>query len=1012
MKIARPQFELTRVNADGSSDAPEIVPVTQMPWDTNMNRRGLLGVGIGAAAALFLLENQGEADTAGNAAESSLNGDHQTNPLLKAAEKPRPAHTGRVTALALTPDGRMLVSGSQDNTVKLWSMPEGEWIATLPIHTSDVNDLAITPDGKMLVTASADTLRLLTLADGRLQATMDEHTDTINAVAISPDGKILISAANDKTIRLWSLPDGRLLTTLEGHTSPVRSLALAPNGRLLATGSRENRLRVWSLPEARLLMTLPGNSSEYFAITPDSKTIAVGSYDIALRSLEDGRLLTTLRPGAGDINNIAISPDGKILVSASRGTLFFWSLPDGKQLRRVERVAYNFSDFVFSADSRMLLTGSHDSGSLWSLPDGQLLGQLQISNQMSVALFTSDSQRVFTGSVGGNITVWNSQPPDFRSHLFDPVLTASKSPDKRLLAHNGAVTALTISTDGKILASASHDNTAKLWSLPGGQLMASLDGHKENINDVAILSDGKTIITAADDKTIKLWALPETAPPPATSPARKSNKKAAPPPARPQSSKTAPKGRLLATLEGHQARVQRLLISGDGKTMASADSNGAIKIWSLPEGRLQVTLAESKNDLRAMAMTPDGRLLVTTTAGAREERAVSLWSLPEGRLLMKLAGHGGQIQAMAIAPDASRLVVASDDGSIRIWELPSGRLLGSLEGSNATSLAFTPDGKLLAASSAFGVALWSVAEGRLLASIEDQRDNYGNKEAALVFASNGRRLLSLVTGGGIRIWATPECQMQAVLETQLFNIKAAAVTPDGKTLATGDYSGVITLWDLDKPGFRTFLFDAAANTPEVKGIAYNVYDQVTGQTITYTLPCGSPIPPGAVCTCNCVPGTERASTPPAPSPRRSTGGGRSGGTYCTCNKICTCIPVPSDRNVKDEFETVDPLVILQRLAELPIQKWNYKWDDAAIRHIGPMAQDFAAAFAVGQDDKHIHPVDAQGVAFAAIQGLYRMTREKQTQIEALKEQLCAQQEENKTLIARIEDLERLVKSRM
>jgi hypothetical protein len=119
--------------------------------------------------------------------------------------------------------------------------------------------------------------------------------------------------------------------------------------------------------------------------------------------------------------------------------------------------------------------------------------------------------------------------------------------------------------------------------------------------------------------------------------------------------------------------------------------------------------------------------------------------------------------------------------------------------------------------------------------------------------------------------------------------------------------------------------------------------------------------------------------------------------------------VPSDRNVKEAFETTDPLLILQRLSDLPIQTWSYKWNDAAIRHIGPMAQDFAAAFGVGEDDKHICPVDAQGVAFAAIQGLYHIVQEKEAQTESLQAQLQHQQAENQALHARVEALEHLVK---
>ncbi|MGH9753841.1 MAG: tail fiber domain-containing protein [Blastocatellia bacterium] len=166
----------------------------------------------------------------------------------------------------------------------------------------------------------------------------------------------------------------------------------------------------------------------------------------------------------------------------------------------------------------------------------------------------------------------------------------------------------------------------------------------------------------------------------------------------------------------------------------------------------------------------------------------------------------------------------------------------------------------------------------------------------------------------------------------------------------------------------TPLFEAQAPTPSPSSSEHS--GGSSSGTRSGAQPCGRPIPPGATCTCNCI---------------------------------------PSDRNVKEAFETANPLLILQRLSELPIQTWNYKWNDAAIRHIGPMAQDFAAAFRVGEDDKHICPVDAQGVALAAIQGLYRIVKEKESQTESLQAQLRLQQEENQALHARVEALERLVK---
>ncbi len=1002
MKIERPRFELARVYADGAEEPPEIVPVTRMPWDTQMDRRGVLGVGIGAAAALFLIESRSEA-----AARDY--GSFQAENALKAPEKGPLAHVSQVSELALTPDGKTLVSGSHDNTVKMWSMPQGEWLTTLPIHTSDVNDLAITPDGKTLVTASADTLRLWSLPEGQLRKMIDDHTDVINAIAITADGKLLVSGANDRTVRLWSLPEGLPLATLEGHPGPVQSLRLTANGKVLAAGSKEGRLKLWSLAEGRLLMTLGQHSAGRFAITPDSQIIAIGSYDIELRSLADGHLLATLKPG-DTITALAMSPDGKTLACTSRESLFLWSLPEGKLIRKLEKVGYNVSNLLFSPDGRILFSiVSYGSSGLWSLPEGQLLAQLQTRGQTSAAIFTTDGQQLITGDGGGQIALWGLRPRGFLRYLSDPVLTASKPPDKTLRAHTEMVTALGTSADSRMLASSSNDRTAKLWSLPGGQLLASLDGHKESVTDVTITADGKTIITASSDKTIKLWALPDGAPP-APAAAQKTGKKAPPRTAKP----TAPKGRLLTTLDGHQSGVRRILLSGDGSTLASIDLNGTTKIWSLPEAKLQATLPEQKGEMKTLLVAPDGKFLVTAT-DHREDRTVKIWALPEGRLLKTLVGFEGQITALTMAPDGKLLAVADSDNddNIRLWELPGGRLVGSLEWPNTTALAISPDGKLLAASSGNGITLWALAEGRLLATLEEQGERgYRREQARIVFAPNGRWLLSLAAGGSIRLWSLPDGRLLATLEAPGSDAKAMTITPDSKTLATGDYSGVVTLWDLEKPGFRTFLFDVAVNSSEVKGITYNVYDKVTGQTITYTLPCGSPIPPGAVCTCNCVPGAERAYVPPPSRPSRRRGGGYSGGggggrTICTCNKICTCIPV-SDLNLKEAFETADPGLILQRLSKLPVQTWNYKWDDPSIRHIGPMAQDFAAAFGVGEDEKHICPVDAQGVAFAAIQALHQIVRDRGALLDDLRTQLQIQQKEKETLQARVGTMERLL----
>lgn len=154
---------------------------------------------------------------------------------------------------------------------------------------------------------------------------------------------------------------------------------------------------------------------------------------------------------------------------------------------------------------------------------------------------------------------------------------------------------------------------------------------------------------------------------------------------------------------------------------------------------------------------------------------------------------------------------------------------------------------------------------------------------ALAITSDGKMLASGSGDKTIKLWTLPEGRLLTTLTGHADSVRALTITPDGKMLASGHGKGFLIIWDLGRRSFRSFLFDPAANTPDTKGLTYNVYDRITGQTMTYTLPCGSPIPPGATCMCNCVPGTA-----PAPS-RVESGGGTY--TYCTCNKICTCVPV-------------------------------------------------------------------------------------------------------------------------
>jgi WD40 repeat protein len=417
--------------------------------------------------------------------------------------------------------------------------------------------------------------------------------------------------------------------------------------------------------------------------------------------------------------------------------------------------------------------------------------------------------------------------------------------DDGINAHGKRIFRVCFSPRGNFLASNSNDNRVKFWEIPSCKLIRVF----ENASSSLFSPDGRFIATLDSNwnSDIKLW---ETT-----------------------------SGKLLQTFKGNPHHIKNIAFSPDGKLLAAGDDDRKVKLWEIPSGKLLHTLNTGKYITDKVSFSPNGKYLASALSVS--DKFLKIWEIPSGKSLLFFRAHKrGSSNTICIdiafSPDGKLLASGADDKKVKLWEIPSGKLLHTLNGHEnyVDKVAFSPDGKFLASCS-HDTKLWEVSSGKLKATLTE-RTGVVN----ISFSPDGK-ILASACRGNVSLWQIPSGKLLRLLKCMEWTVRSIAFSPDGKFLATAGESKSIKIFEMPSGKFLTCLFDPGAMDRGKKAMQYT-YTNEYGHAITYALPCGSPIPPGAICTCNCVPGTY---SPPAPS------GGYGGGRICTCVPVCTCVPI-------------------------------------------------------------------------------------------------------------------------
>jgi tricorn protease-like protein len=275
-----------------------------------------------------------------------------------------PGRHNRIRSVTFSPDGQMLVSGSEDEVVHLWSIESQEIVREFKGHKGRILSVAFSPDGKTLASGGEDkSIRLWNVATGEELTVWQQHGDWINCLAFSPDNKMVLSGSQDQTLKLWNRETNYVVFTLAGHTGGIEGAAFAPDGKTVVSASWDRNIFLWDVASGQPTVKLGGNISGVKAVifSNDGKYLMTGGGDMVIRiwDLATGRT-RNMTGHQSVVLTLALAADDQTLVSGSDDrTLRLWNVKLGKEVRVLEESGGLVSAVAISPDGKTVASINH-----------------------------------------------------------------------------------------------------------------------------------------------------------------------------------------------------------------------------------------------------------------------------------------------------------------------------------------------------------------------------------------------------------------------------------------------------------------------------------------------------------------------------------------------------------------------------------------------------------------------------------------------------------------------------
>ena len=428
--------------------------------------------------------------------------------------------------LAFSPDGQLLAStavdfsGGSNQRIQLWNTSTGQLKVTLEENTEGlkypVSTVQFSADGKTLISGSRDgTLRKWDLRTGEnIKPFGQTEYGKFNLLRFLPDNTTLVRATQDNAIHLLDIKTGKTLLTLTGYGGSISSVALSPDGTTLATVNDKRKIELWDMQARRNTAKIEGDTDfSPLTFSPDGRTLASGiENEIKLWDTLTQQHKTTLTGHRSDVRNVVFSPNGRTLASSAGNMIWLWDVHTGEHKTTLQGHTSNINALAFSSDGTMLASGSGDRDDdstvrLWNTKTGKQYTKFRNLDRehhefplpITTIAFSPDGKIIASIDRSADIQLWNIVT---KKHIT--TLTAnSDSPDHYYYGYF----VMAFSPDGTTLTSTGYNSTINVWDIEARKRQDTLKGHTGLVTSLAYSVDGTTLVSGSTDGTVLLWQM-------------------------------------------------------------------------------------------------------------------------------------------------------------------------------------------------------------------------------------------------------------------------------------------------------------------------------------------------------------------------------------------------------------------------------------------------------------------------------------------------------------------------